>query len=560
MQYDQRYFTATPNREAAREAVIRFYRQVNLLLMNHANKLHRYVAQLAKRLEQQQPPDFDNELLNYFDSHPEYVMDSLQGLVKQLQAGMTYDDSLVRAYLFLMTFQLEHIRYQVDRHYDWARELIAQFQQKIVELLHAGQLPDTMLIHITEALREAKLEVAPQLFAAVEEAIEARSLQQNEPPDVNKLLTSLAEEIKGDEFDATGALTQFTYAMPVQDRVALAAAMLSSQLLTLQNAVPLLVLDGRKEMRQGVARLLLEVANKLNPADLRRLITIRSWLPGKERPLIDKVIKAARQKGIDCAQWPPGEPAEIHGSVIDGSGAQGFMIVSKVGRKYRLSSVLLRLRSGIVDAWSSKELETKRTLDRQLSTAAEQTDLRIVSRAYLDRAVQHHLDAGCQNGQVPPLGLLEVAEVLGAADWHSDSLDIKATVDRLFQELPHAFRHATAITQCLQDSQRWGAYSGITESWFEDDQTVANLLAASRSHRLDMLSRQVLAEVLEPRRAKWAEQLLWVSLWLKDTSGPDDRLWVNFLLVARAVLQGQPLREIPLFTGIASRTVMALRG
>ncbi len=528
--------------------------------MNHANKLHRYAAQLARQLEKQQSPDLDNELLNYFDSHPEYVLESLQGLVKQLQAGTADSDSLVRAYLFLITIQLEHIRYQVDRHYDWARDLIAQFQQKVVELLHTGQLPDTMLVPITTALREAKLEVAPQLFTVMEETIEARSPRQNELPDVNDLLTSLAKEIEGDEFDATSALTQFTYAMPIQDRIALAAAMLTSQLPTLQNAVPLLVLDGRKEMRQGVARLLLEAANKLTLAGLRRLIAIRSWLPGKERPLIDKVVKAARQKGIDCAQWPPGEHAEIHGTAIDGSGAQGFMIVSKVGRKYRLSSVLLRLRSGIVDAWSSKELETKRMLDRQLSTAAEQTHLRVVSRAYLDRAVQHHLDAGCQNGQVPPLGLLEVAEVLGAADWRSDSLDVQATVDRLFQELPHAFRHAAAITQCLRDSHRWGAHSGITESWFEDDQTVADLLANSRSHRLDTLIRQVLTEVIEPRRAKWAEQLLWAALWFKDVSGPDDRLWINFLLVARALLQGQPLKEISLFTEIAGRTVMALRG
>jgi hypothetical protein len=528
--------------------------------MNHANKLHRYAAWLARQLEKQQPPDFDNELLNYLDSHPEYVMESLQGLVKRLQAGMAYSDSLVRAYLFLLTIQLEHIRYQVDRHYDWAQDLIAQFQQKVIDLVHTGELPDTMLVHITTALREAKLEVAPQLFTAMEETIEAHSLQQGEIPDMNKLLASLAKEIEGDEFDATSALTQFTYAMPVQDRIAMAAAMLSSHLPTLQNAVPLLVLDGRKEMRQGVARLLLEAAKTLTPAGLRRLITIRSWLPAKERPLIDKVVKAARQKGIDCAQWPPGENAEIQGTEVDGSGAQGFMIVSKVGRKYRLSSVLVRLRSGIIDAWGSKELQAKRILNQQLGTATEQTHLRVVSRAYLDRAVQHHLDVGCQNGQVPPLGLLEVAEVLGAAEWHPDGLDVQATIDHLFQELPEAFRRPTTITQCLRHSNRWGAYSGITESWFEDDQAVANLLANSRSHRLDTLIGQVLTEVLEPRRAKWTEQLLWTALWFKDVSGPDDRLWVNFLLVARALLQGQSLKEIPLFAEIAGKTVAVLRG
>ncbi|MEZ5583366.1 MAG: hypothetical protein R3F37_11995 [Candidatus Competibacteraceae bacterium] len=79
---------------------------------------------------------------------------------------------------------------------------------------------------------------------------------------------------------------------------------------------------------------------------------------------------------------------------------------------------------------------------------------------------------------------------------------------------------------------------------------------------MDTLAKRVLAEVIEPRRAVWAEKLLWTVLWFKEQSAVPaqaDELWVNFLRVTRALLQGQPLNEIPLFTEIANRTVLAVR-
>ena len=528
--------------------------------MKHATQLQRYAAQLAAQLARQQAPALDSTLLNYIESHPDQVMDSLQELVERLQAGKPDDDSLIKGYLFLIGLQLEHIRYQTDRHYHWAQTLVAQFQQQIVDLVHANQLPPTVLGQLVLAIQEAKLAVDPQLFAVMEESMAAYVTPPSEPPDLDELLAGLVRDIEGDEFDVTHALTEFTFAMPIQGRLGLAAAMLTSSFPVLREAAPLLALDGRKEMRQGIARLLLERAGTLPPAGLRRLIAVRSWLPEEERPLIDQAAKKARQQGVQSAHWAPGEEAEIHSTMIDGSGAQGFMIVSNVGRKRRLSSVLLRLRSGVVDAWISSELHARRTLDQQLRVAGRETAMRMVPRYYLDRAVQHHLAVSCQAGQTPPLGLLEVAEVLGAADWRPNRVNTAATVDQLFQELPEAARSPAATARSLQASDQWGDESGIMASWFEDDQAVADVLLANRRQHFDALSQQVLKEVIEPRREKWAEQLLWVALWLRESAGSDQALWINFLLIARAVLQGHSLKEIPLFARIASRTVMTQRG
>jgi len=529
--------------------------------MNSAKKLHRYAKQLAKQLAKQQMPPIDETLLDYLDNNPEYLLDSLQALVDQLH-GETDNENLVNAYLLLIHVHLEQIRYQVDRNYDWAKELIVDFQHQVLNLARTGQLPDTLLGQLALALKEAKLAVDPQLFSAIESAMDNRNTATKiVPTDIDDVLAGLAQEIKGDEFDVIQALTEFTYALPIQARVALATEMLVCRFPTLQNAAPLLVLDERKEMRRSVAQVLQGTVHALTPAGLRRLIIIRSWLPEPERPLIDKIIKSARQKGVDCAQWPPATQSEVHATALDGSGAQGFMILSKIGRKTQLSSVLLRLSKGIMDAWSSGP-ESKRTINKQLSAASTQTPLQTVASEYLTRAVRHHLAVACETQQVPPVGLLGVAEILGAADWQPDRIDVAATTERLFLELPETLRSPSALKKCLQESEFWSLEAGITESWFEDDQAVADLLAKSRTRRLDTLTKRVLAEVIEPRRTIWMEKLLWTVLWFKEKSDspPDgDALWVNFLRVTWALLQDQPLNAIPLFTDIAKRTVLALR-
>lgn len=526
--------------------------------MNPPKTLQHYATQIARHLKKNQPPPLNEAMAAHLDTHPEEVLDTLYSMVECLRSGVDQNDSLIRAYCFLLGIQLEYIRYRVDRQYDWARDLVAKFQHEAAKLARSGDLPEPMLTEIAVALREAKLEPDPELFAAMSDVMEAHARPEAAPSDLDELLPQFAREFEGDEFEAAHFIAEFTYAMPSEVSVALASAMTICDFEVLRNAAPLLVLDERQAVRKGIAGTLVQNAEALTPESLRRLIAIRSWLPEEERATVDKIVKTARRKGVEPASWQSGEAIEAHSSAIDGSGAQGFLIISKAGRKYRLSSILTRLRSGVVDAWSSKEPESKRQINRQLSMASEQTELKPVSREYLDRSVRHHLDASCRNHRIPPVGLLEVAEVLGASDWRPDRLDPAATIEHLFEALPAEFKDPAAIARSLKESGDWSQLSGITESWFEDDQEIADLLSKSRARRLETLTRRVLAEVIEARREKWAEHLLWTALWLKETG--KNKLWINFLLVARALHQGHPLKDIPLLGQIAERTVMVLSG
>jgi hypothetical protein len=129
---------------------------------------------------------------------------------------------------------------------------------------------------------------------------------------------------------------------------------------------------------------------------------MRNWRAEAERPLVAAIVRAARAKGIACGTWPEGSAEAILASCIDGSGAQGFLILSPAGRRKRLSSVLLK--NGVRDAWTGPP-EARRGLQYALGHAAAKTSMMPISRSYFDRALRHHLHLGIAVGALPPSGL-----------------------------------------------------------------------------------------------------------------------------------------------------------
>jgi len=134
---------------------------------------------------------------------------------------------------------------------------------------------------------------------------------------------------------------------------------------------------------------------------MRRLIALRNWLPESERPPIDETVKAARRQGVVCASWPDAREIEIHASAVDGSGAQGFLLLSKEQRKYTLSSILIRLEKGILDAWSQAGL-SKRERDSMMEHMKNEMPILRISRDYLNQAIQHQLATVDGGSTFPP--------------------------------------------------------------------------------------------------------------------------------------------------------------
>jgi hypothetical protein len=193
---------------------------------------------------------------------------------------------------------------------------------------------------------------------------------------------------------------------------------------------------------------------------------MRNWRPENERAEVDAVIRKARAAGIDCAPWEAGSIEAIVATAVDGAAAQGFLLISPVGRKKRISSLLTK--GGIVDAWSG-EPESRRSIEMSLAATGMDTPTLAVSRSYLDRIVAHELALSIEKREAPPFGLLQVAETIGGADWQPARMAFGETLAGLIAEVPKVMCEPAALASVLRKSNELPELGAVAQSWFEDD-------------------------------------------------------------------------------------------
>lgn len=513
----------------------------------------RHARKVAEALAKGRPPPSTPDLED-FAQDGEAAFETLEGLVAHLISGGGDESPLTYGYQFLLQGQLESLRFQRDRGYDVAIGMIENFQRAVASHAIAGRLRGEALSLVAAALHQAGIPASADLTAAIKDTIE----DVPETPDaqiLTGLIDSIVDACDGNAFALVNSLAEAAHGMPPELRASMAVALAMSPSAVARQAAVLMLLDPEPAIRSAVAATLESLAASVSPLSMRRLIAMRNWRPQAERAEIDKVVRAARAKGIDCAAWDAGGAEEILSTALDGSGAQTCLIVSPVGRRKRLSSILFK--NGLRDAWCGPP-ESKSQLEKMLSRAAHDVDLMRVSRGYLDRIVRHGIEVGLGAGTRPPAGLLEVAEALGGADWQPERLDWREILTELLAAIPAARLTPAAVATTLAASGDLVATSELTASWFEDDQDVARIVqrASRRSH--EQQAAHLLQTVIEQRREKWAELFAWTALWLREANGGEGTPWQEFSILADAVAKGRELAQIPLMEFIAANTADAM--
>ena len=313
--------------------------------------LARFARRIATDVRGDRPPTLTDELITYIDQHPEFVHHSLDGLLEQLRSDSDKAEALAVAYMMLLSTQLESLRFRIDDEYDSARDVVDDFQRRLVEHARAGDLTGTELAAVAGVLYEAKIPPSAALTEVSEEMLGAGEPETEVGPDIQSVLLAIAEEHGDDAFGVRETMNESFHAMPSQLRAMVAQMMVESPSAVIRDAGALAILEPDEEIRRGTALALFRSAAAITPTTLRRLIAIRGWWPEADRHLIDQAVRAARGHGVDCAAWQPADISDIQSSAIDGSGAQGFLIVTPAARRQRISSVMARHGTGIIDAW-----------------------------------------------------------------------------------------------------------------------------------------------------------------------------------------------------------------
>ncbi len=513
-----------------------------------------HARRIAVAIVKGRPPALTPDLDLYLESSPHEIFAAFEGAVRHMPpAGK--DEAFAFGYLFLLQGLLEHLRYRTDRGYTDAAGLIADFQAEIAAQAEAGHIDGRMLAYIAGALHQSKIPASPELAA-----VSARQHVNDDeggplPADVRVTLASFLEACGGDPFVLVGSLVEFGHAMPGEARGVLAGGLALAGTSDARGAAILFLLDPDPVVRRAVAGALAQVASSLSPTEVRRLIAMRNWRPENERAEVDTVIRKARAAGIDCAQWEAGSVETILATTIDGSAAQGFLLVSPAGRKKRISSILTK--GGIADAWSG-EPESRRRVEATVAGSGRDAPMLAVSRSYLDRVVSHHLALSAEKGEAPPLGLLQVAETLGGADWQPARMDFSQTLARLIAEIPETMRGSAAVETVLRKSGELADLEVVARPWFEDGPEIAQVVAGARGSNRAKLAIYLLQSVIAQRRDKWADLFLRTALWMREAPPEADLCWRELAVVAKALADGRDMTEIGLMRDIASRTVAVL--
>ncbi|HTO66776.1 MAG TPA: hypothetical protein VMM15_36630 [Bradyrhizobium sp.] len=508
-----------------------------------------HARKIATEIAKGRMPALSPDLEQYLAESPREIFAAFNGAARHMPPG-GQDEALAFGYLFLLQGLLEHLRYRIDRGYAGATDLIQQFQADVASRIEAGEVGRHMLGYVAGALHQSKIPALPELSAAM--AIRPAGEETDLPADMSQALDGLLESCDGDPFAFAASLAEFGHALPEEGRCALACSLALGGRSDARAAATMFLLDSSAEVRRAVAGALARAASSLSPVDLRRLIAMRNWRPESERAEIDTIIRNARTAGIECARWDAGSIETALGTAIDGAGTQSFMLISPAGRKKRISSILIK--DGVDDAWCGPP-ETARRIETTIASAGIDLPMLAISRPYLDRVLSHALALTTEQGQAAPLGLLEVAETIGGADWQPARIDFAAA---LVADLPKAVFDPMAVADVLRNSGELTDLYPLERSWFEDDPEIAQVVAGGHGRGRAKLVSYLLQSAFARRRNKWADIFLRTALWMREAPPADELCWRELTLVAKALADGRDLTEIGLMRDIAERTIAVL--
>ena len=496
------------------------------------------------------------EVGNALAAHPDTVIELFELIAKE-STKRKPNDALVDAFAYMIGEAMDTLRFAAERNFPEAIEAVAAARAKVLSLAGDGKLePGTLLLMLRQFV-SAKLDLGEELQAVMANLTEHRSAAA--PPgkaDIDRFLADLAQEHDGDIFAFQARLAEDAAAFPESRRAAMAAAVLAAPDPAVREAAIGWLLDGAPAPRRDVANLLGQAAaaGLVSGTMLRRMITLRNWLPDEDRPALDAAIRACRQKGVECAASKAAEVKNVIASGVDGSGAQSVFILIKQGRKHAVASLLLKQGVGVRDAWVRSDL-SKSEADMFLYRVESELDIYDSDLDFARLALGHFLAVNRVSGVMPPFGLVDFVERTGLAAVNPDAVPVEALVAKLADDIPARQKTAAAVAKSIKRSAAWDLVFTFLDTWFEDDGAVDVLFGRKRLSA-KRRAALVLEEYLPARRARWAEILVWTALTLRHDEAMADS-WIDLALVARELLGDRPLGDIPLMAFVAAMTVEA---
>ena len=212
--------------------------------------------------------------------------------------------------------------------------------------------------------------------------------------------------------------------------------------------------------------------------------------------------------------------------------------------------ILLKTGYGVKDAYvipcdSSRDQTT--LLDRM----TEETGAPSVPMDYVGSAVAQALGDGLAHGLSPVPGLIDVAARCGLTTLRPATSD---TAELLTGLSVHANVSALSVQKrgrLINASKDWWARHDLLRYWHDESDAAREVLAEARGPRA---ADRALWTWLETRHNWWAHQIARCAALLDAIGDPDTE---SFAATAMALLDGRPLRKIPIMATIHEQIIEA---
>src|SRR5713226_2609043 len=443
------------------------------------------------------------------------------------------DQALVDSFSFLFGQALERLRLDIEAGYETASDIAERVCKRLVTASQPGASDPSTILFLVQSFGAAKLDLGEELSGAVEHLIEevgAVNAGANGPVDLFGFVADLVKQVNGDAFALFSCMEESSVGVPDKNRAAMATALLFSGEVTAVEASIGWLLDPASSVRQVTASALEDAARKgkVTPTMLRRMITMRNWLPEDSRPALDAAIATARRKGVPPAQWDDVEVRQLITTGIDGSGAIGVLAHCRNKRKNVLGSLVLKHGVGVRDAWAQEGL-TQKELDHAFVDAAV-VDQFTIAPDFLPTAVGHFLALGHQTGAMPPFGLVRFLEAVGVSSVQPRLISPASLLETI--EEGRAIG-ADAFEHLLADGFELAADYVFIDSWFEAGDEVDAVLMRNRQAR-NKREALIIEKVLEPRREWWTQVTAWAA-YILYRAGNGGR-WQEFYAMASVMV------------------------
>ena len=502
-------------------------------------------------------PGPNSHLVSQFlESEPEALLDLLGMLVSEARKKRA-NQRLVTAYAFMFGQALEFARYAIEGGRAEAAKLVDSVREKLLAMATAGQVEPALLLMTLREFASAKLDPGPKLRGIMDQAMESLAASASSPDGgeaFDSYLEELVQAVGGDAFDLFTQVQEMVSAFPEDQRAGMTTWFLNSRTPVAREAALGWLLDGSSSVRNSSASAIEHAAatGGVSGVMLRRLITVRNWLPEADRMSLDRAIQACRRKNIEISTWPQPQVREVLASGIDGAGAQSIFVLAREGRRNGIACILLKHGIGVRDAWARHGL-TRAELD-DFVAQVQQIDLLPCSLDYARIAVAHSLALNINSGVMPPFPLLDAMETAGLQGIQPEELSATVVLSLVESKADPGLLQPKVVNDVLARSRDLPDDFVFLDSWFEADDEVEHLLGAKQMSQAKRVAL-VRDELLPRRNAKWVERLAWTALTLQH--GEEDEPWEPFLVSARELASGRKPGEIPLMAHVAGMTVDA---